>query len=98
MILNNLNKLLPSLVITIMFVAISTTTILAWPQKFNGAEDSKHQTKVSLVCPYANSYKSNSIFEVGLIFNIPEKSHIYGSDGGKTGLPTTINNSTFASG
>ena len=88
--LGNWRKLAILFAIIIITLVISATAVLAWPQKFAEVKDSTKQTKVSLVCPSADSYKNGDIIEVGLIFDIPEKSHIYGKDGGQTGLPTTI--------
>lgn len=88
--LGNWRKLAIVFAAIIITLVIFATAALAWPQKFAEVKDNTKQTKVSLVCPSADSYKNGDIIEVGLIFDIPEKSHIYGRDGGQTGLPTTI--------
>ena len=74
-----------------MFLAwtVALTNIAqAWPQKF--AQNGKNKTKIVLYCPSEGRIEAGDAFEIALIFDIPQGSHIYGPSGGETGLPTTI--------
>lgn len=86
--LNSIAKLVCLLIAALLFWTVSLTSTQAWPKKFtqNGA----NQTKVTLYCPSEGKFEEGDTFEVALVFDIPEGSHIYGRSGGENGLLTTI--------
>ncbi len=75
-------------VILLAWIVALTNITQAWPQKF--AQDDNDKTKVILYCPSEGRVKVGETFEIGLIFDIPQGSHIYGPNGGEAGLPTTV--------
>jgi len=86
--LNSLARLVCLLIVALLFWTISLTSAQAWPKKF--AQNSANQTKVTLYCPSEGKFNKGETFELALIFDIPEGSHIYGRSGGEDGLPTTV--------
>ncbi len=68
--------------------ALTLTAAQAWPKK--NSQDSGNKTKVLLYSPSKGTIKAGETFEIALIFDIPQGSHIYGHSEETVGLPTTV--------